>query len=582
MALSREELERLFVQADEAGNEEDARAFLAELDNLAAPKQRRPQELQNAMMRNEPGAKEEWDARAKAAGAEQVYNPIEGQRPTDLRVEGFGRSINSTKEGIGQLLGITPQSQIDESARIDAPLMNNVHGQIGNIAGITTQMLVPGTAIARGGMLAPKVAAMSGASRFGLGLLGASAENAAFTGIQPVVSGDTRMGNMGEAALWGAGGKAAQSGVGLLARGGSGAVSNVMKNLQEEAAKRGINIGVPELTNNQMIQTVSNQLGRLPFGGGTKRIADNRAAFNQATAKTFGENADAINDDVYSAAKTRLSANYDKIKANNPLPLNKTLVDELSALQKDAQMKGGREAGEIIKGWTKALAGKADKSGKVDGAAFKALDSELGAQMKSGGPNSIWLGQLRDSLRKNWNDAVIARGNAGDIKLLAETNSQYGALKTIRDLVSDDGISPQGLMARVRSNNAGKERMASGTAGELGELAKIGQKMKAPPNSGTADRGLVNLAALGAAGAGGSYAGSQGWISPELALLVGGGLLGNRALNSKAASNYFVKGMNPTAQGLLKGAAKPLPYVLPAIAATSAAAEPKKKKKKKD
>lgn len=543
---------------------------------------RSPQELQNAMMRNEPDAKEEWDARNNASQSNylpDMYSPVKGERGTDLRVEGFGRSLNSTIEGAGQLMGITPQSQIDESARIDVPLMNNTHGQIGNIAGMTTQMLIPGTAAVRGGMLAPKIAALPVAGRAAIGLLGAGAENAAFSGIQPVVTGDTRGGNMAEGAAWGVGGKALQSGAGLLARGGSGVVSNTMKSLQEEAAKRGITLGVPELTNSPMIQTVSNQLGRLPFGGGAARAEKNKTAINRAVAKTIGEDADAVTSEVYDNAYTRLSGNYDKIKRDNPLPLTKELVDELSAIQKDAASKFSG-AGKSVQGFLDDIANKSE-SGQLTGAQFKSLESELGKLTKSGGESALYLGRLRDTLRSHWQDSVQKSGNGADADLLNLTNSQYGSLKTIRDLVSKeggDGISPQGLLSRVNKDNAGKERMARGNGGELGLLAQIGQKMKKPPDSGTADRLLVN----GALATGLYGAQNHGYISPELALLIGGGLLGNRALNSRTASNYYAKGMPKPAAGLLRASAKPLPYLLPAIASTSAANEPKKKKKKKD
>lgn len=564
------------VNAPEGATEDEILAYVQQnASALSAPKQRSPQELQNAMMRNEPGAKEEWDARAKAAGADQVYSPTEGQRPTDLRVEGFGRSINSTIQGVKQLTGFATQEEIDRQAEIDAPLMNNTHGQIGNIAGMTTQMLVPGTAIARGGMLAPKIAGLSGASRFGLGLLGAGAENAAFTGIQPVVSGDTRGGNMGEAALWGAGGKAAQSGVGLLARGGSGVISKTMQDLQAEAAKRGITLGIPEMSGNQMIQTVSNQLGRLPFGGAVARAEKNKAALNTAVSKTFGENSDTVNSEVYGNAKRRIGNEFERLTSQNDLPVSPQLLQSLKQAQDSASKLS--TSGPVVTGWIDELLSKADANGRIPGKAYQAIDSEIGKALKSGGPDAYQLGKLREVIRTNMDAAISPVDKAA----WGQARSQYGALKTIRDLVAKetgDGISPQGLMSRVTSNNAAKERMATDSAGELGLLAQIGQKLKAPPNSGTADRALVNL------GAGGLLYGAQnhGYISPELALLMGGGLLGNRALNSRAASNYYAKGLPKPAAGLLKASAKPLPYVLPAIAATSAAAGPKKKKKKKD
>ena len=46
-------------------------------------------------------------------------------------------------------------------------------------------------------------------------------------------------------------------------------------------------------------------------------------------------------------------------------------------------------------------------------------------------------------------------------------------------------------MGRVTANNSGKERMASGTRGKLGDLAMLGQQLKPPPTSGTAENNFA-------------------------------------------------------------------------------------------
>lgn len=563
MAYSMKQLENLFAQADDAGNTEDAQAFLDEISKR--------KKLVN---------KERMDF-SMQTGAYKPVDGTTGERGTDLRVAGFGRAFNATGQGIGQALGLVDQATVDESAKTDEALLDNPNGIIGNVASQMTQMYAPGTAISRTGTIAPKLAAMSPLARGAIGVGAAGVENGAFSATQPVVTGDTRVGNTAQGAAWGAGGKMAQGFLGQLAKGGSNITSKYMQDLQAEAAKRGISLGIPELSNNQFVQTISNQLGRLPFGGGASRLAKNKAAVNTAVSKTFGENSPAINSDVYNSAYTRLSGNYDKIKANNPLPLTKPLMDELGALQKDAASKFSG-AGKSVKGFIDDIVNKS-KNGELTGAQFKSLESELSNLSKAPGESGLYLAKLRDTLRSHWQDSVTKAGNSADSDLLKLTNSQYGALKTIRDLVAKeggDGISPQALMGRVTAGNAGKERMARGTLGELGTIAKIGQKLKQPPNSGTADRALVNLMAAGAVGAGSGYAGSQGWISPELALLIGGGLVGNRLLNSKAASNYMVRGAPKPVAKLLEGVARPLPRAAAAIGITKAASEDSKKKKK--
>jgi hypothetical protein len=117
-------------------------------------------------------------------------------------------------------------------------------------------------------------------------------------------------------------------------------------------------------------------------------------------------------------------------------------------------------------------------------------------------------------------------------------------------------------MGRVTADKAGKARMAKGNGGTLGELAKIGQRyMKAAPNSGTADRLLVNLGI-----AGGLYGGSQaGVIDPATATKLGALLLANRVASGALRARGPVMGDSRALSGLAR-LLRPAPYLLPAAA----------------
>jgi hypothetical protein len=90
-------------------------------------------------------------------------------------------------------------------------------------------------------------------------------------------------------------------------------------------------------------------------------------------------------------------------------------------------------------------------------------------------------------------------------------------------------IPPAQLMSKVTAQSRRFDGSTSGTAytagGDLGELGRIGQQfMKTPPNSGTADRGLVNLLMAGGA--------TAGFLTAPLSTL--GGLAGTLATNAIA------------------------------------------------
>ncbi len=124
---------------------------------------------------------------------------------------------------------------------------------------------------------------------------------------------------------------------------------------------------------------------------------------------------------------------------------------------------------------------------KVPGRGYQAFDSQLGQVARSGTPQGHYVGRVQREVRSAMDDAI----SPADREAWNQLRREYGNRKTIRDLVAkgDGGeISPAALSGRVTSNNAGKEAMASGRRGGMGELARIGQRIKEPPSSGTAER----------------------------------------------------------------------------------------------
>jgi hypothetical protein len=100
----------------------------------------------------------------------------------------------------------------------------------------------------------------------------------------------------------------------------------------------------------------------------------------------------------------------------------------------------------------------------------------------------------------------------------------------------------QKVLAQSRKYDAPLGGMAYTGGGNIGELARIGKLMRAPPQTGTADRALVNLMAVGSTGALAHLA-----ANPSSALTVPGGLLVNRL-----AGGYLRSGS--TAERLIQAA----------------------------
>jgi len=383
--------------------------------------------------------------------------------------------------------------------------------------------------------------------------VGAAARSGAFGAAQGVGDGETRAGNAGINAALGAAGQGLASGARAVAGGVVNRMEGTAAALARQAEGYGLHLGLPDLSNNSLVRTAVSQMERLPFSGATKRATGNHEALTREVGKTFGLDAKRITPDVFAEAKTRLSNGFETISSRNHLALDITHVGQIKTLLDEASRLGGTDTARMVRAWANELMSKVDEAGQVPGKAYQSFDSRLGKVLKGGGEPAHYLGQLRDVVRGAMDDSISPRDQAAWNGL----RKQWAALKTVEPLIGkarDGLISPESLMGRVMSDNAGKIRMANDKGGVLGDLARIGQRfLKESPNSGTADRALVNLAV----GGGLFGAQNQGYIEPATALKIAGGLAANRyglrALNSPAlamGNGRVLNGLARLARGL--------------------------------
>lgn len=313
-----------------------------------------------------------------------------------------------------------------------------------------------------------------------------------------------------------------------------------------------------------------NQLERLPFGGGSSRSAARQEAVNEAVGKEFGAVGKKITPDVYDAAKSRISDMFNELTARNHLRATPEFRVSLAAVKDAAEREGSADAGKMVAAQINKLLSKADAQGVINGKAYQAFDSELGALARQGGNPGYHIGLLRDAVREQMDQSI----SAADKAAWKQARKQWAAMKTVEPLVGKSAtgdISPALLMGRVNATKADKARMAAGGSGNLGDIARIGQRfLKEPPNSGSADR-LLALKLSGVVGLG--AAGQQGWISPEQAMWGAAGLAGNAAVMKAINSKGLAQGGSRTLNGLAR-LAKPLPRALTAAEIAARTDEP--------
>jgi hypothetical protein len=139
--------------------------------------------------------------------------------------------------------------------------------------------------------------------------------------------------------------------------------------------------------------------------------------------------------------------------------------------------------------------------GLIDGITFRKFNSKLGDKIRktTDGDLKNALSDLQNKLLESFNEGIT---NKTDAAALKQARMQYAKAKDIAGIVgSPKGVSPQALRAAIRSTKSAKELYARGKS-SLKDLADVGDLLRDPNTSMTAERNLLYKAAGLGGGAG--------------------------------------------------------------------------------
>lgn len=279
----------------------------------------------------------------------------------------------------------------------------------------------------------------------------------------------------------------------------SRSVPEARKQVARQARDMGIDLSPAQLSDSRFLKWAQSMLRSIPFTGAQGRYQQQVGQFNRALTRTVGENAESLTPEVYAGAKARQSATYDDLTSRTAVKVDDGLIKRLSSIAEGAKINA--DAKRAVEDAIDALYSQATtgKGGVViPGEAFQAFDSQLGGMIKAGGPLSYHLGMVQGAVRNALEKSVSPK----DADMWRQLRREYGARKTLAPLVAkaEGGMIPPGqVMGAATNSAAAKEAMASGRRGDVGDLARIGQLIKEPPSSGTAERSLVGGVLGGAA-----------------------------------------------------------------------------------
>ena len=217
----------------------------------------------------------------------------------DNAFAGAGKALADIPLGIRQLVGMAPQSEVDEVKKRDEALMNSGGGITGNILTQIGMALAPGGGLLRTGKAigSPGLAAAGKAILSAPATLGGAATSAGMgalqSGIQPVATGDSRAKNM---MIGGAAGAAVPV-AGMALKGASAAVeplyeggrNQIIGRALREAAGPNVDDAVRGLSNAPQLVP-----GSLPTAGeaaGSPGIAAMQRAAAAVDPEAYGRRA---------------------------------------------------------------------------------------------------------------------------------------------------------------------------------------------------------------------------------------------------------------------------------------------------
>jgi hypothetical protein len=446
-------------------------------------------------------------------------------------------------------------------------------------------LAVPGNALLRAAQGSELAAPLAAAGRFVTGQGGAGqgalalAERIASRGTAGAAAGafggagNTGLtgGDVRDNALMGAA-AGLTVGAGLTAAGAAaGGVANRLTGaLTPEAAalaRRAQDLGIPiragQITDSSAVRFLDSTLGKTPGMGYGAANRAQQVAVNRAVAQTIGEDADRLTPAVMQQARTRLGQSFDRVAQGTFVQLDNPLIGDFTNIMREAQsVLTPAEVTPLQNLVRDGILAKFARLGDIGGEEYQALTrrgTPLDRLTQSNNPNvRHYAGQVREAL-----DGALERSAPPElVQELRQARGQWRAMRTIEDLAAKSptgDISPAGLMQAVQRGYG--NRVAYTGGGDLGDLARIGQRfLKEPPSSGTAERiaaqdRLGQLAKLGqlAGGAAGAAMGIT-HFAPQIAAAApaigpalgsaaagfAGGRIASQILRSDALANRLI------------------------------------------
>jgi hypothetical protein len=273
----------------------------------------------------------------------------------------------------------------------------------------------------------------------------------------------------------------------------SGISPETAKIAQTAIEKYGYPVRPGQMSDNWLVRSLDSLLQKIPGSGYGKSAEAQQTAVNKGVAKLIGQDAEKVDPEVMSAAKRDLGKTYQEIYG----PDVKAKIDDkfshgiLDTLDRAGQTLDDPNKVKVLNKAVSNILDKIKDDGTISGPVYQGL-RQTGSVLKDLEKSPGLLGDYSREIKGHLDDLFRRTIPPDKADLLRKTDQQYAIMKQLRPVVDETGnIPPARLMQIARSGDAGKERMAFGQGGDLGELANIGQRFKTMPSSNTAENSML-------------------------------------------------------------------------------------------
>ena len=285
----------------------------------------------------------------------------------------------------------------------------------------------------------------------------------------------------------------AVEGIGGLAGKALPKVTPETAKLAQKADAMGIKIRPDMLSDNKFVKLVGELLDKVPLSGSKGKA--NEVAFNQAVIKEIGGDpkAQRLTPEVFDKAIRTSGAKIGEITKKNNLILDGEVTKKLDTIGKEAANFETSDVARVVNSYISEIKSKANADGIVPGIVYRRINTKLSRQIRNTADGDMQraLSDVQEGLL----DSVERNMSGAERNEFRSARMQYAKAKTLIPLVAkspEGNISPAGLMGRVTSTGAGKDAMARGRAGGLGDIARVGQRfLKEPGSSNTTERSIA-------------------------------------------------------------------------------------------